>query len=43
MKEIQAKPTKFWRKNLEQKPKLVRDQDGKLKVCHRSGLGAQKG
>jgi hypothetical protein len=32
----------FWRKKLEQKPNLVRDRDGKLKICHRPGLGAQK-
>jgi hypothetical protein len=33
---------KFWRKNLGQKPKLVRDRESKLKICHRPGLGAQK-
>ncbi len=32
----------FWRKNLGQKPKLVRDRDSKLKICPRPGLGAQK-
>ncbi len=33
---------KFWRKKPGQKPKLERDRDSKLKLCHRPGLGVKK-